>query len=277
MGRNRIALFVMLGGLVAGCISVPPDLFSNLVNYREMSIPGWFWLWLIAKPILYAFGSYITALVLQQTSRQETAIEPAFLTLGGTAGLLAVMGSLLLLLSLPPSIQIPSLLNWTVLIATVPFSILLSFFSIRFACQFTRRRSNSNSKILLLRVLVPLALTLTLIWLHYGSFPGAIASAETRQQWAYQEFNNYESVVESVSNCPFILEHVGSVQFVAPTSGKNYVVSDHGSSGHNGELTLEVVGETGTGVASFSFQFDTRASAGHFTYQNKTETITCPS
>lgn len=266
----------MLGGLVSGCISVPPDLFFNLVNYREMNIPGWFRLWLIAKPVLYGLGSHITALVLQQTSRQEAAIEPAFLTLGGTAGLLAGMGSVILLESLQPSIQIPYPLNLIGLVATALFSVLLSFFAIRFACRFKRRSAHSNSKVLLLRALVPFIFTLMLIWLHYGSFPGAIASAETRQQWAYQEFENYKGVVASVSRCQFILERVGNVQFIAPTSGKNYVISDPGSSGHSGKLTLEVVGETGVGVASFGFHLDTHASAGEFTYQNKTETITCP-
>ncbi|MBD2154172.1 hypothetical protein [Leptolyngbya sp. FACHB-16] len=253
-----------------------PDLFFNLVNYREMNIPGWFWLWLIAKPVLYGLGSYITALVLQQTSRQETAIEPAFLTLGGTTGLLAGISSIILLLSLRPSIQIPYPINLIVFVVAVLFSISLFFFAIRFACQFKRYRSNSNSKVLLLRALVPFIFTLLLIWLHYGSFPGAIASAETRQQWAYQEFENYKGVVESVSSCQFILERVGNVQFVAPTSGKNYVISDPGSSGHSGKLTLEVVGEVGIGVARFDFHIDTHASAGQFTYQNETETITCP-
>ncbi|MBE9160237.1 hypothetical protein IQ265_25945 [Nodosilinea sp. LEGE 06152] len=276
MGKNRIALLVTVGGLVAACISVPPDWFFNLVNYRDMSIPSWSRLWLIAQPVLYGFGSYMTALVIQQTSRQETAIEPAFLSLGGTTGLLAGVGIIILLLSLQPSIQVPYPLSLVVFVATALFSILLSFFATRFACRFKRRRSNSNLKVLLLRALVPFVFILTLIWLHYGSFPGALASAETRQQWAYQEFGNYKEVVESVSSCKFILERVGSVEFVAPTSGKNYVISDSGSSGHNGKLTLEVVGEAGTGVASFGFHIDTHASAGQFTYQNKTETITCP-
>lgn len=80
----------------------------------------------------------------------------------------------------------------------------------------------------------------------------------------------------SVSRCPLILERVGNVQFVASTFGKNYVVSDPGSSGHHGELTLEVVGETGTDVASFGFHINTHASSGQFTYKNKTEPITCP-
>ncbi len=276
MGKNRIALFVMLGGLVAGCIIVPLNVFFNLINYREMSISGWFRLWLIATPVLYGFGSYITALVIQQRSRQETAIEPAFLTLGSTTGLLAGMGSIIFLLSLQPSIQIPYPLSLVVFVAMVLFSILLSFFATRFACRFKRRRSNSNLKVLLLRASVPFVFTLMLIWLHYGNFPGAMASAETRQQWAYQEFGDYKGVVESVSSCQFILERVGNVQFVAPTSGENYVISDHGSSGHSGKLTLEVVGEAGTGVASFGFHIATHASAGQFTYQNKTEKITCP-
>lgn len=276
MGRNRTALLVMLGGLVVGCMSTFPDSFFNIANYREMSIPGWFRLWLIAQLILYSLGSYITALVLQHRSRQEKAIEPAFLTLSGAIGLLAGTGSVILLLLLWPPIQVPYLLSLIALAMTVIFSILLSFFAIQFACRFKRRKSNSNLKVLLLRSFAPFIFTLMLIWLHYGSFPGAIASAETRQQWAYQEFGDYKEVVESISKCQFILDRVGSIQSIAPTSGKNYVISDPGSSGHNGKLTLEVVGEAGRGIASFGFHINTHASTGQFTYQNKTEQITCP-
>ncbi|MEP0873548.1 hypothetical protein NDA01_27695 [Trichocoleus desertorum AS-A10] len=120
-------------------------------------------------------------------------------------------------------------------------------------------------------------LTLALLWLHYGSFPGAIASAKDRQQWAYQEFGNYKSIVESVSTCPAIRARVGDVKLVAPTSGKNYVISEQGSSGHSGQLTLEVVGETGVGVANFDFHIFTHTTLGRLTYQNQTEKISCPS
>lgn len=270
MNRNRVALFVLLGGLVVAIVGALPPVFFHIVNYRAMTILGWFELWPLTALVFFSLGVYTTALVIQRRSRQEAGIEPAFLWLGAIAGPLMISVFLWLLQSMQG--QRPF-----VFMVTVPFSILLSFLGIRLACQFKRSRSHANVKVLLLRTLVPFILTLSLIWLHYGSFPGALASPEDRQQWAYQEFGDYKSIVESVSTCQPILARVGNVKFVAPTSGENYVISEQGSSGHSGELTLEVVGETGVGVANFDFHIFTHTATGQFTYQNRTEKISCPS
>jgi hypothetical protein len=118
-------------------------------------------------------------------------------------------------------------------------------------------------------------LVLTLLSLRNGSFPGVKAAAEVRQQWAYTQFSDYNEVVDSIKRCQPILERVGSVKVVAPTQGKNYIISDLGSSGHQGELTLEVVGEKGVGVANFSFHIVTSVSQVRFTNRGITENIVC--
>ncbi|MEH2418804.1 hypothetical protein [Nostoc sp.] len=110
-----------------------------------------------------------------------------------------------------------------------------------------------------------------------NSFPGITAPAKIRQEWAYKEFSNYDQVVNSIKRCQPIIKRVGYVIFVAPTKGLKYVVYKPGSSGHHGELTLEVVGGRGTGVANFGLHIFTAVSSGQFTYQNKTKELVCKS
>ena len=157
-----------------------------------------------------------------------------------------------------------------------PIPALASILGIRIACRCERIKSNSNLRVLLFRSLIPFLLTLTLIWLHHSSFPGVRASAQVRQQWAYRKFNRYNEVVETIKTCQPITERVGSVKFVALTQGRNYVISDPGSSGHNGELTLEVIGEKSVGVAKCNYdRHGGLVEQVRFTYQGRTEEIAC--
>lgn len=268
MSRNKVAPFALLGGLAAAIASLFLVLSFPYINYRDETISDWGGLGLYTAIVFFSLGVYATALVIQRSSRQEAEIEPTFLWLGAIAGPLVSK----VISWLPPFRQPPQPL--TFLLAVV-FSIALSFLGIRFACQFKLSRFNTNAKVLLLRTLVPLVLTPTLIWLHYGSFPGALASAADRQQWAYQEFDNYKEIVESVRTCQPIVTRVGEVIFVAPTFGENYVVSEPGSSGHNGTLTLEVVGTTGVGVVTFDVHISTAFGGGLFKHKNRTEEIKC--
>ncbi|MDZ7958943.1 MAG: hypothetical protein RMY34_13855 [Aulosira sp. DedQUE10] len=244
------------------------------LNYRETNITEWFYLGTIIGLALYLLGISTAAVVLQQMSSQKSEIEPSFLVLGGTIGLL--VGSLPVLINLltQRSYQlIPPLL-------ILPVSVLLSILGIRIACDFPRRKSNSHQEILLFRTLIPslvALLALTFIWIHNSSFPGVTAVSVVREQWAYKEFNEYKSVVDTIKTCQPIIKRVGSVKFVAPTQGRNYVVSDQGSSGHYGEFTLEVVGSKAKGVANFSFHIFTAVSHGQLTYQGGAEEIVCRS
>lgn len=160
----------------------------------------------------------------------------------------------------------------------MPISVLLSILGIRIACEFPHRKSNFHRRLLLFKSLIPFLvalLTLSFIWLNSSSFPGANATLFVRQKWASKEFGGYKEVVETIKTCQPIIKRVGNVKYVAPTSGRNYVIYDPGSSGHSGEFTLEIVGEKGIGIANFSFHIETAVYNGQFTNQGKTEEIVC--
>ncbi len=268
MRKNVVALLAGLGGLLAAWIVTFTPMQFYFLNYREMNIPEWLKLGATLSFAVYLLTVYITAFVFQKISRQEAEIEPSFLALGGIIGLVVGLPIGSLFLSFLPSLMFNSVF---------PIPALASIVGIRIACRFERIKSNSNFKVLLFRALIPFLLTLTLILLHNSSFPGVKASAQVRQQWASREFYRYNEVVDTIKTCKPITERVGSVKFVAPTQGKNYVVSDPGSSSHGGELTLEVIGDKSVGVANSSFHIDTAVGQVRFTYQGRTEEIVCRS
>lgn len=259
MKNNIVALLDVLGWLLTAAIDIIfLTSIGNYLNYREGTPGEWgYWLIMIALT-LYLLGIYTIALVTRQVSRKEMAIEPSFLVLGCIIGLL--VGCL------------PIYLDSARLLL---FPFLLSLVGICIARTFKRSKSTSNLNFSLLRLLIPCALFLTFILATNHGFPGVAAPAEVRQQWAYKEFWNYGGVVDSIKSCQPIIKRVGSVKFVAPTQGQNNVYYDPGSSGHSGELTLEVVGEKGIGVANFDFHIGTFVSNVRFTYQKRTEELSC--
>lgn len=204
--RNHLpGILNAFGAFLTGLVSFgfALSLISHqFLNYREQSIPDWFYSWGTTALALWFFGIYLVVLLVQSRRRN------------------------------------------------------------------TLRRS-------ICKILFPSAIALALILVNHNGFPGVTAPVELRQRWALKEFVNYDGVVKSIQNCRSIVERVGTVQAVAPTQGKNFVISDPGSSGHSGELTLEVVGTKGTGVANFKFHIDTSVSSVDFAYQNKTETLVC--
>lgn len=141
--------------------------------------------------------------------------------------------------------------------------------------RFTQEHQSRNPTLLIARLFIPIAIVLTVLLVNQSHFPGIIASPEMRQQWAVQEFQNYNSVANSIKQCGAIVDRLGRVNFVAPTKGQNYIVSEPGSSGHHGELTLEVVGDKATGIASLKFHIETSVGWVQLTHQNRTETLRC--
>jgi hypothetical protein len=265
---------VVLGGFLTACIGLFTPVNVYLLNYRQMNITEWFYLAIIIGLGLYILGISTTAIVLQKTSSFESEIEPSFLVLGGTIGLL--VGSLPICLDLLTQRSYPFVSHFAILI--VPISVLLSILGIRIACEFPHRKSNFHRRLLLFKSLIPFLvalLALSFIWLNSSSFPGANAALFVRQKWASKEFGGYKEVVETIKTCQPIIKRVGNVKYVAPTSGRNYVIYDPGSSGHSGEFTLEIVGEKGIGVANFSFHIETAVYNSQFTNQGKTEEIVC--
>ncbi|BAY08479.1 hypothetical protein NIES2098_16390 [Calothrix sp. NIES-2098] len=274
MRKNVISLSVVSGGVLSAYIGLFTTANVYFLNYREMRINGWFYLGINIGLSLYLLGICATAVIFQRMSSQGSEIEPSFLMLGGTIGLL--VGSSPLLFNLLTQASYYSISPLIIL----PVSFLLSILGIRIACEFPHRESNFHRRVLLSRNLIGwlvALLALTVIWMNNSSFPGITAASVVRQQWADKEFNRYKEVVDTIKTCQPIIKQVGRVKYVAPTSGRNYVISDPGSSGHSGEFTLEVVGQKGVGVANFSFHIDTVVSHGKLTYQGRTQEIVCRS
>lgn len=279
MRNNAIALLTVLGGFLAAIAGIAVCIFTKgaFLNYREASIPGWFGVYATIAFALFLLGVYITALRIRQTSRRELEIEPSFLVLGCLPGwVIGGVDGYINLFSPAPS-RLDDWQDWLFLpLLNLPLSVLLSLVGLWIACQFELTRSSFHSIRFLLRALIPVTIALALVAIANNGFPGETASAEVRQQWANKEFSYYEQqVVNPIKTCKPIIERVGDVKFVAPTKGRNYVWSDPGSSGHYGELTLEVVGENGVGVGNSKFHIGTSVGSVQFLHQGKSEQLKC--
>lgn len=272
MRNNLPSSLETFGALLTGFVTIgfAISVGSNqFLNYREQSISDWFYSWGMAVLALYFLGVYVLALFVRSRSRRAVEIEPLFSVLGCVIGFLIGCVPVYLYWVTPALQEFPFLWFWILFLP-----ILLSISGFLIACRIRSRRA-SNLILSVSRILVPCAIALALILVNHSGFPGVTAPIELRQLWASKEFGNYDEVVKSIRNCRSIVERVGVVQAVAPTQGKNFVISDQGSSGHSGELTLEVVGKKGTGVANFKFHIFTAVSYVDFAYQNKTEKLAC--
>ncbi|WP_339376111.1 hypothetical protein [Calothrix sp. NIES-2098] len=128
-----------------------------------------------------------------------------------------------------------------------------------------------------MRALIPSAIALTLIVVYNNGFPHVTASPEVRQQWADKEFRGYPIVVNSIKICQPIIERVGSVKFVAPNQGKNYLIYEANSSSNEVELSLDVSGNKGVAFANIQYSRFTHVAEVQLTYQDKTEKLNCRS
>ncbi|MGB3790156.1 MAG: hypothetical protein WA949_19260 [Phormidesmis sp.] len=270
MKDSVVALVSTLGGLIiAGLVLVILPTADFFLNYRDAQTGEWIMLWMVTAFVVYLLCVYGVAVLLRQRYASWTySFEPSLVSLGSAVGGLIGLALLIPLLRLGASSYF---LRWLpALVSFIPVLLMA-----RLACLI-KYRKGAGRRGTLLRILIPVLLGLTLTAINYTGFPGSRASAETRQQWAYKEFEEYPSVVEQVSSCKLIIDRVGAVKTVAPIKGRNTINRDPGSSGHRGELTLEVVGEAGTGVANSSFHIFTSLYEIKFTQNNKTETLTCP-
>lgn len=101
---------------------------------------------------------------------------------------------------------------------------------------------------------ISIALLINVIFLIVvciNDFPGVNAPIEARQNWAYKEFefNGYSTIVNSIERTKEIKDKVGQIRFVAPTKGRNLFFRTGAGNMPLSDLTLEVVGAKGTGIA----------------------------
>ncbi|MBE9099574.1 hypothetical protein [Vacuolonema iberomarrocanum] len=88
-------------------------------------------------------------------------------------------------------------------------------------------------------------------WVREG-FPGKYASMQSRHEWALDTFVwSYSQATQVVNNCPDLVEHLGEIQQIAPTEGRNYSINHWADPTVYG-FTLEVVGTRETGIIEVS-------------------------
>ncbi|MBE9099575.1 hypothetical protein [Vacuolonema iberomarrocanum] len=152
-------------------------------------------------------------------------------------------------------------LNVTLLaINAFPLSYVLGFFVsgwlASFIFFFFKNRRIAKIGLLCNRFLV-LGIILTIIsvpyhWWMRAGFPGKYASMQSRQEWALDTFRRgYPQAILVVNNCPDLVEHLGEIQQIAPTEGRNYYIGYLGGVSEYG-FTLEVVGARETGIIEIS-------------------------
>lgn len=261
MRKNIVAMLATVVGCLLAWQGTP-----HVLNYREVKVGEWWLLWLFSTVALLALGSYTVSSIFHWWSRRRSDIEPPLLVVGGLGGLL-LSGAPTMLLSL----TIPQIPIWFL-------PGLLYLLGLRIACQFEYPQTGQHQFIQVARVLLPAILICGLVTVRSASqFPGTIAPAAVRQQWASEEFQGFDDqIVQRIKQCQPIIQHVGPVAWVAPTNGPNYVIADIGSSGHQGELTLEVVGARRTAIANFSFHIDTAVTPGQLIHDGTTTKFMCP-
>ncbi len=268
-----IALVGAVSGLLTTLFGLQYWRSQNLIffNYREESdIPGWVALWFALVAVLFTLGIYGTTwLVRQFYPFRIHTFEPSFLAVFGVIGLPVgyfIEIAIIEILSDPT----PFLPRLWILMG------IASMLGIWLACAIKHPRA-LGWRVALLRISFPVLLVVSLYLLNYTDFPGVSAPAIARQQWATHEFTYYDGIVNSFRKCKPVLKKIGNIQSVAPAQGRNVVFTD-GGSGYHGELTLEIVGESGSGIASLKTGMgNSMPNTMQFTHQGKVETLSCNS
>jgi hypothetical protein len=256
MRKNILALAIFLASILYALIGIPILVFS--INYREIRLDNYFTLLSVMIICLYNFGVYISATLIQLSSKRTRDIIPSALTLGSIIG--SVMAYLTILMLKPYNV-----VTWGIL-------LLFPLGGIRSTCIFEANKHVSRALPLLKISTVILVNLIVLIAVSKTDFPGVQAPIQIRQKWAYEEFSFYRQVVKHIGFCNPIQDKVGKIKFIAPTKGRNIHIAEGGSGDHS-ELTLEIVGEKGTGIAHLSGQF--MPSVNFFEYQGKKTRVIC--
>jgi hypothetical protein len=237
MKKNIIALRIFLGSILYAVIWTIILYFA--FNYREIRTYEGFLLFIIMFICFYFFGVYFTSVLFKSYSRRTEYILPVAISTGSV-----IIGSAIFLFLL--------FMMYLGVINTFFFGILLllsQWVIIRAGCT-VKNNQDIFLTVDIRKIATVLLISLTLLlFVCNTDFPGVNAPVEVRQKWAYEKFMHYPGIVNSIKENNHIIDKVGSIRFVAPTKGRNLHVYLGASSGPTSELTLEVVGEKGTGIA----------------------------
>lgn len=235
MSKNFIALGITFGSFLYAAIWTRIAYLG--FNYREIDSIIHYFLFIVLPICNYVFGVYIVATIFRLSSKRKTDIEPLVLACSS-------IFSLLLFLFFSSGFG-----GNPITIIRISFLLLFQLLSIRTVCslQINRNTFKTDSlKNINTTLLIHLVLLLAIC---RNDFPGVNAPIEIRQKWAYETFTQYPNMVKSIAGTNEIIDMVGKIKFVAPTYGRNLNLETGGSSGPYSNLTLEVVGEKGTGIA----------------------------
>jgi hypothetical protein len=270
-----VALVSVSSGCLWSVIGIQYLQDTHFPNFRVMDFVLYAWFHIIGYGwiglVMYSLGIYSAAWLMRQFyPRREPSFGPSLLVMSGGFGL--ILGCLLQWTLQKPT----TFLVWNAWLWGIVGSVL----TIWAACQ--NKNFIIGRRQLRLRIGVPLLLMLSVFCLTYTGFPGVNATPQVREQWGLKHPSGMYGGVSTFKDCKPMVDRVGKIQFVAPTEGPNFYSSDYGSNHGEGEVTLEVVGSQGKGIANYKHSgwgILTSPGSGNvsFTHQGKTENLSCHS
>jgi hypothetical protein len=237
MRKIIIALGTFLGGIIYAAVWT--KILDIAFNYRDINEGDGFLLFSLMFICFYYFGVYISAAIFRFFSKRERYIVPSALPL--------LSGSLIFsfLITLILAIFFMGVLAYLFIPLTIilPLNILVFHAAYEFEL-------NKSLKYFIVKIGTVLLINFTLLLvICINDFPGVNAPVEVRQEWAYKKYIPYSQIVNSIQGNDDITDKVGQIKSVAPTKGKNIFLTTEKLRADRSELTLEVVGEKGTGIA----------------------------
>jgi hypothetical protein len=245
MRKIIIALGTFLGGIIYAAVWT--KILDITFNYRQINEGEGFLLFSLMFIYFYYFGVYISAAIFRFFSKRKKYIVPSALPL--------LIGSLIFtfLVTLILSLFFVETSGQTFLLMLaflfIPLSIILSLHKLVFYAAY-EFEYNKSLKYFFVKIATVLLINSTLLLVVCtNDFPGVNASVEVRQEWAYKKYQPYSQIVNSIQENHDIKDKIDPIKSVAPTNGKNLFLTTEKLRADNSELTLEVVGQKGTGIA----------------------------
>jgi hypothetical protein len=264
MKKTITALRFFLGSILYAVIWIRIFYFSY--NYRLEDDAFYV---LILFPLMFivffSLGLYINAIIFRFCSRRERDIAPS-----------ALLKSYIIIFVI--SIIIVAVFGVDVFridFWSLGIILFLPLLGLKIASH-----SQNNKNVKYFGKKISSALLINLFFLMVvciNDFPGVNAPIEARQKWAYKELNGYtdaySTIVNSIKEADQITDKVGQVKFVAPTKGRNLFFRIGAGNMVTSDLTLEVVGKKGTGIANIT-TIGGGIQAISFEYQGKKTKLT---
>ncbi len=248
MKKFIINLGVILGIILVSIIyaTIWTTIFYHNFNYRvlETSEDDVFY-YMIMFICFYHLGVYISAATFWVFSKRERPIASSALSSLIYSSIVLVSNLLILLVTS---------LFFIFFIGTYVFYIYLTIILILqiggVVIVYNELENTKSLRHLLKKIATVLLISLILLLIVCrNDFPGVTAPIAVRQEWAYKKFPGYSGIVDSIERTNEITDKVGQIKFVAPTKGRNLFLRVGAGDMPQSNLTLEVVGEKGTGVA----------------------------